>query len=138
MERRIVQGTAIMGAALLKATQGGGPINTAYSGHRPPCGRTPQRSISAAFNVRGAADSRLSPPPGNPPDRDVLARGCLQFLPYPDSLTQSLAGHGKPYRTPAMAASLTDHRWPVDELLSYKAFKPPSKTVLNLPRKLQK
>ena len=114
VERRIVRGTGIIVTALLKTTQGGGQINTAYI---DPQGRPAGERLNATFRQRLSCLGRCTRALAR--RQETLQAGMYglgsvyNFCAYPDSLTQPLAGHGKTRRTPAMAAGLTDHRWTV-------------------------
>lgn len=120
--RRIVQGTEGQVRDLLRRTQGGGVINTAYIERL----NATFRSRLAGLVRRGRSLLRQT---------STLRAGVYwvgtvyNFCTYHQSLRVPLligrAGrrHWVP-RTPAMAAGLTDHRWSVHELLSYQV--PPS------------
>jgi len=120
--RRIVQGTEALINHLLKITQGGGVINTAYI-----------ERLNATFRARLAGLVRRG--------RSLLQQTptlrvgvCLvgtvyNFCTYHESLRVLLyvGRAGRKHwvsRTPAMAAGITDHLWSVLELLSYHV--PPS------------
>ena len=116
VERRIKRGTAEAIAAVLAATRTGTQINTAYVERL----NATFRSCLAALVRRGRAivhkDSVLT--------AGMYLVGCAyNFCRYHDSLRLAApegASHKWQERTPAMAAGLTDHRWTMLELLSYK------------------
>lgn len=120
--RRIVQGTAAPINRLLKITQGGGVINTAYI-----------ERLNATFRARLAGLVRRG--------RSLLQQiptlqvgvylvgTVYNFCTDHESLRMPLyvGRAGRTHwvsRTPAMAAGITDHLWSVFELLSYRV--PPS------------
>lgn len=123
--RRIVQGTEAQVNDLLRRTQGGGVINTAYI-----------ERLNATFRARLAGLVRRSR--NLLRQTDTLKVGVYlvgtvyNFCTYHQSLRvplwigRSARRHWVP-RTPAMAAGLTDHRWTVQELLTYQV--PPSRWV---------
>ena len=121
--RRIVQGTEVPINRLLKITQGGGVINTAYI-----------ERLNATFRARLAGLVRRS--------RSLLQQiptlqvgvylvgTVYNFCTDHESLRVPLyvGRAGRTHwvsRTPAMTAGITDHRWSVLELLSYHV--PPSR-----------
>ncbi len=115
--RRIVQGMEAQVRDLLHRTQGGGVINTAYI-----------ERLNATFRSRLAGLVRR----GRSLVRQTttlragvyLVGTVYNFCTYHESLRLPLLigrsgrQHWVP-RTPAMAAGLTDHRWTVQELLTY-------------------
>jgi transposase-like protein/IS1 family transposase len=120
--RRIAQGSADLVERLLKASQNGGMINTAYI-----------ERLNATFRQRLAPLARRS---------RALARtsqtltwgmflvGCVyNFCTDHKSLRVPIyLPHHRVHwvsRTPALAAGLTDHRWSVLELLAFKIAPPP-------------
>jgi transposase-like protein len=115
--RRIVQGTPGQVRDLLRRTQGGGVINTAYI-----------ERLNATFRARCLGLVRRSR--NLLRQTDTLQAGVYlvgtvyNFCTHHQSLRVPLligrAGrrHWVP-RTPAMAAGLSDHRWTVHELLTY-------------------
>jgi transposase-like protein len=120
VERRIVQGSAAVVARLLRATQNGGVLNTAFI-----------ERLIATFRSRLALLVRRTRHLARKMDwveEAVYLIGCVyNFCTYHDALRQPLyVVHRRRAvlhwveRTPAMAAGLTDHRWTVLELLSYK------------------
>jgi transposase-like protein len=115
IERRIVQGTAAQVRALIQATQGGGSINTAYI-----------ERLNATFRARlgnlvrrGRALARQE---HTLYQAAYLMGTIYNFCTDHDSLRVAgiIGGHRWLPRTPAMAAGLADHRWTVQELLSYR------------------
>jgi transposase-like protein len=121
--RRIVQGTEAQVNDLLRKTQGGGVINTAYIERL----NATFRSRLAGLVRRGRSLLRQT---------TTLRAGVYwvgtvynlctyhQSLRLPLLIGRSGRRRWVP-RTPAMAAGLTDHRWMVHELLSYHV--PPSR-----------
>jgi transposase-like protein len=115
--RRIAQGTADQVARLLTATQNGGGINTAYI-----------ERLNATFRQRLACLVRR----GRALARQVETLqagmyliGCVyNFCTYHKSLRLDLWLSPRRrhwvQRTPAVAAGLADHRWSVEELLTFK------------------
>jgi transposase-like protein len=117
VSRRIVQGTAAEVEVLLQHTQGGGQINTAYIERL----NATFRACTAALVRRGRALARqaetLHPV--------MYLMGCVyNFCANHESLRLPIylpkGRHRWVARTPAMAAGLTDHRWTVEELLSFR------------------
>jgi hypothetical protein len=117
IERRIVQGGSRLVERLLAASQGDGVINTAFI-----------ERLNATFRQRLACLVRRT---------RALARqletlhagmylvGCVyNFCTHHKSLRLQLwiteNRHHWVQRTPAVAAGLTDHRWSVQELLTFK------------------
>ncbi len=116
--RRIVQGTATQVDALLRQTQGGGVLNTAYA-----------ERLNATFRQRLSTLVRRSRAAAHQPETVrhglYLIGTVYNFCTHHQSLRQVLyvGSSGRRHwvaRTPAMAAHLTDHRWSVQELLSYR------------------
>jgi len=111
--QRLVQGTAKARRTLLRLTQGGGVLNTAYT-----------ERLNATFRARLAALVRRT--------RALLRRQPLlhaamylvgtvyNFCTVHASLAQDGVR-----RTPAMAAGITDHCWTVSELLWHRIPPPP-------------
>jgi hypothetical protein len=107
IERRIVQGTQNLLSHLLGLSQGGGQINTAYIAPRGhPLNATFRQRLSClARRTRALARTQQTVEAGM-----WLLGGVYNFC----TVHQSLA------TTPAIAAGLTDHRWTLHELLSFK------------------
>ena len=115
--RRVVQGTQAQVEALLRQTQGGGLINTAYV-----------ERLNATFRARLTTLVRR----GRALVRQVttlhhamyLVGTVYNFCTYHQSLRVPLyLTHQRSRclrRTPAIAAGITDHRWTVQELLSFR------------------
>jgi hypothetical protein len=119
--RRVVQGTQAQVDALLLKSQGGGLINTACIERL----NATFRSHISALVRRGRALARQIP---TLHDGMYLVGTVYNFCTYHKSLRLPLY---LPYRrrrwlcrTPAIAAGITDHRWSVEELLSFRV--PPS------------
>lgn len=114
--RRILQGTPAMVTALIKTSQGGTGLNTAYI-----------ERLNATFRSRLASLARRSRALLRQPESLTplvyLIGGVYNFCTDHQSLRQKLlvGEHGFRWvqRTPAMAAGITDHRWTVKELLLY-------------------
>lgn len=120
VERRIVQGDASAVARLLEATQKGGVLNTSFI-----------ERLIATFRSRVALLVRrtryLARKEGKVLAATYLVGTMYNFCTYHDALRVPLyvVYRRKEVRrwverTPAMAAGLTDHRWTVLELLSFK------------------
>jgi len=120
--RRVVQGTQAQIAALLQKTQGGGLINTAYIERL----NATFRSRIAALVRRGRALARQMP---TLHDGMYLVGTVYNFCTYHKSLRVPLALPNDRCRwlcrTPAIAAGITDHRWTIEELLSFRVPPPP-------------
>jgi hypothetical protein len=115
--RRIVQGTEAQIKALLRMTQGVGVINTAYIERL----NATFRSRIATLVRRGRALARQMP---TLRDGMYLVGTVYNFCTYHKSLRVPLylPKHRRRWlrRTPAIAAGLTNHRWSVKELLSFR------------------
>jgi len=107
-------------AALLKVTQGGGTLNTSYI-----------ERLNATFRSRLCALVRQTRSLVREPvtlERSMYLVGCVyNFCTFHESVSLPLVistGYAERVRqvrrTPAMAACLSDHRWSVFELLSYR------------------
>jgi hypothetical protein len=123
IQRRIVQGTQGAIVHLLKVSQGIGVINTAFI-----------ERLNATFRQRLACLARRSRALARSPDPLQAAMFLLgsvyNFCTYHQSLRLPLliGSHAQRHwvqRTPALAAGLTDHRWSVLELLTFKVPPPP-------------
>jgi len=146
IQRRIVQGSQQLVESLLQRSQGGGVINTAYiapKGH----------PFNATFRQRLAILARRTRCPAQQTDTLTMGMylvGCLYNLcDVHKSLRQRLWISERRYRwvqlTPAMAAHLTDHIWPIQEVFRFKVPPPtwsppkrrgrPSKQTLRLIEK---
>lgn len=122
LERRIVQGDALAVAACLKTSQGGGQINTAFierlnATFRQYLACLGRRSRSLARQTRTL-------------QAGMFLVGCVYNFCHPHTslrlpLWISERRCHWVQRTPAMAAGLTDHRWSVLELLTFKIPPPP-------------
>lgn len=134
IERRIVQGCEHLIAPLLRTTQPGCQINTAYIERLNATFR--QRLTSLVRRTRALARTPRTVEAG------MFLLGCVyNFSTWHKSLRLPLfiAGAGRRWvqRTPAMAAGLTDHCWTIRELLHFKVptpFQPPKRR--GRPRKL--
>jgi transposase-like protein len=109
IDRRVARGTEDAVQALLARTQGGGVLNTAWI-----------ERLNATFRARLCALVRRG---------RALARQ-LPTLHQATYLTGTVYNFCTPHRTlterahtartPAMVAAITDHRWTVEELLTYR------------------
>ena len=125
VERRLVQGSEAMVQGLLDVSQGGGVLNTAYIERL----NGTFRSCLACLVRRGRSLARTV----ETLDAGMYLVGCVyNFCTWHQSLRLPLyVSEGRRERrrwvprTPAMAAGLTDHRWTVLELLSFKVPLPP-------------
>ena len=127
-QRRIVQGSTDLVQQLLKETQGGGQINTAYIERL----NSTFRQCLAALTRRGRMLARL---PRTLTHSMYLVGTVYNFCTYHDSLAleRLISPQRRRWlrRTPAIAARLTDHRWSVQALLCFKVppptFVPPKR-----------
>jgi transposase-like protein len=122
VERRIVQGTAAAVEACLQVSQGGGVINTAF-----------MERLNATFRAGLACLARrtrclVRQVPTL--EAGMFLVGCVYNLCTPHTslrlplwITQGRCRWVS--RTPAIAAGLTDHRWSMQELLTFKVPPPP-------------
>jgi transposase-like protein len=114
--RRVVQGVETQIETLLQITQGGGMINVAYIERL----NATFRSRIAALVRRGRALARQIP---TLHDGMYLVGTVYNFCTYHKSLRVPLylsnCRRRWLRRTPAIAAGITDHRWTVEELLSF-------------------
>lgn len=126
IDRRIVQGCQTMIDRLLRASQNGGQINTAYIERLNATFR--QRLAWLARRTRHLAQQAETLRAG------MFIVGCMyNFCDNHHSLRLKLSVGRRGYhwvqRTPAMATGLTDHRWSVAELFFFKVppprWKPP-------------
>ncbi|MCK5428955.1 MAG: IS1 family transposase [Anaerolineales bacterium] len=123
--RRVVQGCTQMIAGLLQLTQTGGCINTAYIERLNATFR--QRLDVLTRRTRTLARKQLTLQAG------MYLVGCVyNFCTFHKSLRLPLYLSERKIhwvkRTPAIAAALTNHRWSVLELLSFKV--PPPRWTL--------
>ena len=139
IDRHIVQGSTAMVEHLLQASQAGGVINTAFIERLNATFR--QRLNCLTRRTRTLAQQTETLTAG------MYVLGCVYNLcDYHHSLRSlvwvSQHRHHWVPRTPALAAGLTDHRWTIQELLSFKVPPPrwippkqrgrPSKETLHL------
>jgi transposase-like protein len=112
VEPRIVAGTAAQGEKLRRRSQGGpGVLNTASIERL----KAPFRERLATLTRRGRALARAT----TTRQAGMYLIGTVyNFCTYHTTLSQAVAGARTP-QPPAMAAALTDHRWTVQELLSF-------------------
>jgi len=113
--RHIYQGTSAAVAALIRATQGAGDINTAYIERLNGTFRSCLSSL--ARRTRALTRTNTSLHAGA-----YLVGTVYNFCTEHQSLRLPglVGGHKWLGRTPAMAAGLTTHCWSVKELLSYR------------------
>jgi transposase-like protein len=112
VERRIVAGTAAQVEKLRRRSQGGdGVINTAYIERL----KATFRERLATLTRRGRALARCT---ATLHAGMYLIGTVYNFCTYHTSLSRAAAEVLAP-QTPAMAAAITDHRWTVQELLSF-------------------
>jgi hypothetical protein len=125
IQRRIVQGSATLVAHLVRLSQGTGGINTAFI-----------ERLNATFRQRLACLTRrgraLARSPQTLRAAMFLVGTVYNFCTLHQSLRLPLLIGARGHRhwvprTPALAAGLTDHRWSVLELLTFKV--PPSPWV---------
>ena len=124
-KRRVVQGQEALVQRLRVAGQGRGVLNTSYVERFNAIAR----SRLASLVRRGRALARTVP---TLEAGMYLCGGVYNFCSWHESLRQPLylvqqrrEQRRCVNRTPAMAAALTDHRWTVLELLSFKVAPPP-------------
>ena len=112
--RRVVQGTLAQVVSLLAQTQGGGQINTAYIERL----NATFRSHLATLVRRGRSLARQM---ATLRHGMYLVGTVYNFCSEHESLRLPGLIGGRKWleRTPAMAAGITDHRWRVDELLTF-------------------
>lgn len=126
IERRVVQGTLAFVHRLIEQSQGkAGNINTAYI-----------ERINATFRQRlhwlGRRSRSLAQQPETLNTGIFIVGVLYNFCDNHRSLRQKLWLHNERHfrwvqRTPAMAASLTDHQWTVEELFTFRI--PPQRWV---------
>lgn len=122
IERRIAQGTPRLVRQLIRASQGQGAINTAFI-----------ERLNATFRQRLSFLVRRTRSLARQPETlttGMYVVGCLyNFCTFHRSLRVKLFvgsyGYHWVQRTPAMAASLTDHCWTISELFTFRV--PPSR-----------
>jgi transposase-like protein/IS1 family transposase len=113
VEPRIVAGPAAQVEKLRRRSQGGdGVLNTAYIERL----NATFRERLAALTRRGRALARCT---ATLQAGMYLIGTVYNFCTYHTSLSRAAAGV-RALQTPAMAAALTDHRWTVHELLSFR------------------
>jgi transposase-like protein len=122
VSRRIVQGTRAQVKAMIRRSQGGGGINTAYSERLNATFR--ERWAPLVRRGRARARRTLTLEHGM-----YLIGTVYNFCPLPDSLRcpARRGGAERGARTPAMAAGLTEHCWTIEEVLSFHV--PPPRWV---------
>jgi transposase-like protein len=117
IERRVVQGCVPKIEALLTSSQGGGMINTAYI-----------ERLNATFRQRLDSLTRRTRTLARMPETltaGMWVLGCVyNFCDFHRSLRVKLwvgkRGYRWVQRTPALACGLTDHRWTLAEIMSFK------------------
>lgn len=120
IQQRIVQGDPATIAAVIKATQGAGGINTAFIERLNGTFRSCLGSLARRTRALGRKAERLAA-------GAFLVGTVYNFCTEHESLRLPglIGGHKWLARTPAMASGLTEHCWSVKELLSYCV--PPSR-----------
>jgi len=115
IQRRLVQGEAAAVAAVIKETQGAGGINTAFIERLNGTFRSCLCSLARRTRALGRKAERLAA-------GAFLVGTVYNFCTEHESLRLPglVGGHKWLARTPAMASGLTEHRWSVKELLSYR------------------
>jgi hypothetical protein len=122
IDRRIVQGAPAQITRLIQHTQGRGGLNTAYI-----------ERLNATFRQRLSALGRRTRHLARRPETLTaglyLVGSVYNWCTFHHSLRLKLSVGERGYRwvprTPALAAGLTDHRWTVAELLTYRVPLPP-------------
>ena len=112
VEHRILVGPAAQVQKLIQRSQGKGVINTAYLERL----NATFRERLATLTRRGRALARCT---ATLRAGMYLIGAVYNFCTYHTRLSSAAAGVRAP-QTPAMAAALTDHRWTVHELLSFR------------------
>ena len=115
IQRRIVQGEPATIAAVIKATQGAGGINTAFIERLNGTLRSCLGSLARRTRALGRKAERLAA-------GAFLVGTVYNFCTEHESLRLPglIGGHKWLARTPAMASGLTDHCWSIKEMLSYR------------------
>jgi transposase-like protein len=113
VSRHLAQGSEAEAERLLRETQGGGVLNTAFI-----------ERLNATFRTRLSVLVRRTRRLGRQPTRLAAAVFLLGGVYNFCSAHTSLPVGGQP-TTPAMLAGLTDHVWSVNELLWYRVPPPP-------------
>ena len=123
--QRIVRGSADAVALILRDT-GCTEINTSFIERLNATFRGRLAALVRKGRAMAHTESKLL-------EHGMYLAGCTDnFCYFHDSLRVTVPSGGTKKwtgRTPAMAAGLTDHRWTMRELLSYKV-RPPSKTLI--------
>ena len=128
IERRIVQGNETQVTTIINESQGGGVINTAFIERLNASFR--QRIHSLGRRTRSLASTQITL------DASMYLMGCTyNFCSLHRSLGQTIVVNQngqerKVFRTPAMAAGITDHVWSMSELLLFKvptSYSPPKR-----------
>ncbi len=114
VERRIVPGQPTLLARLLWESQGGIVINTTYI-----------ERLNATFRQHLTWLTRRTRTLAHRPDTLNAAMYLFGSLYNFCRFHAMLSFPDRSRRTPAMAAGLTDHRWSIRELLSFKVAPPP-------------
>ena len=128
INRRIIQGTTEQVQTILRCTQGGKTINTAYIERFAKRATFRSRLASLIRRGRSLARQTLTLYHGM-----YLIGTVYNFCTFHKSLRIPgiLGGHKWLPRTPAMATGLTDHCWTMEELLLFRVplarWSPPKK-----------
>lgn len=124
--RRIYQGSSAVIAAVIKATQGAGDINTAYIERLNGTFRSCLGSLARRTRALPRTTASLH-------GGAYLVGTVYNFCTEHESLRRPglLGGRKWLPQTPAMAAGLTNHCWSVKELMSYRVplprWRPPTR-----------
>lgn len=116
IERRVVQGTESAVAALLARTQGGGVLNTSFIERLNGTFRSRLARLGRRTRHGARRQAHLH--------AVMYLVGTVYNFCTPHASLQTADGH---WRTPAMAAGLTEVCWTVDRLLHYQV--PPGRWV---------
>jgi hypothetical protein len=113
--RRIAQGTLEQVEGLLRQTQGGGQINTAYIERLKGTFRAHLTDLIRRGRVLARQTATLQ-------HGLYLIGTVYNFCTNHESLRLPglVNGHKWLSRSPAMAAGITDHRWTIQELLQFR------------------
>jgi transposase-like protein len=116
VERRVVQGTEAVIAAVLAATHSGTGINTAYIERLNATFRASLAPLGRRGRAIAHTEAGLT--------AGMWLVGCAYNFCWRHQSLRAAAPAGAPWkwqeRTPAMAAGLTEHRWTMRELMYYQ------------------
>jgi transposase-like protein len=121
VERRVVRGTEAAIAAVLATSGGGSGINTAYIERLNATFRASLAPLARRGRAIAHTEAVLT--------AGMWLVGCAYNFCWLHQSLRLAAPAGAPWKwqecTPAMAASLTDHRWTMRELFRYQVPLPP-------------